>query len=81
MDGQKAGYCMALLLLLSGAFANVVDRFINRAVTDYVDFFLGIYHWPAFNLADVWITFGVIGVIAVEFVLKQRDTKHLEMEG
>ena len=63
-----------LLLLLSGALANLVDRFMNGAVTDYLDFYWGTAHWPAFNLADVWITLGVIGMGVVEYIpsLKSR---------
>lgn len=70
---RKNAIVWALLLLLSGALANLVDRFFNGAVTDYLDFYIGSSHWPAFNLADVWITLGVIGVIGVEFVLRPRN--------
>ncbi|MGL4490386.1 MAG: signal peptidase II [Rhizobiaceae bacterium] len=63
----------SLLLLLSGALANLVDRFFNGAVTDYLDFYVGSSHWPAFNLADVWITLGVVGLIGAEFVLRPRN--------
>lgn len=69
-----------LLLLLSGALANLVDRFFNRAVTDYLDFCLGSAHWPAFNLADVWITLGVVGFMAAEFVLRPRNKVIMKIE-
>ncbi len=69
-----------LLLLLSGALANLVDRFINRTVTDYLDFYLGTSHWPAFNLADVWITLGVVGLIGAEFVLRPSNQTIIKAE-
>lgn len=70
-----------LLLLLSGALGNLVDRFINGAVTDYLDFYVGTFHWPAFNLADVWITLGVAGLIAAEFFVKPLGKQDAEQEG
>lgn len=53
-------------LLLGGALGNVVDRVRDGAVTD----FLKIPAWPAFNVADVAIT---VGVVALVFVLERRD--------
>lgn len=70
-----------LVLLLSGALANLVDRFLNGAVTDYLDFYVGSYHWPAFNLADVWITLGVTGLIATEILIKPTDKPNAVKEG
>lgn len=70
-----------LLLLLSGALANLVDRFLNGAVTDYLDFYIGAYHWPAFNLADACITLGVAGLIAAEFLGRPRDKQNTKQEG
>jgi len=69
-----------LLLLLSGAMANLIDRSINGAVTDYLDFYVGSYHWPAFNLADVWITVGIIGLLAIEFSLNGRNYAEVDIE-
>jgi signal peptidase II len=53
-------------LLIGGALGNIVDRIRDGAVTD----FLKIPAWPAFNIADVAITFGVIALV---FVLERRD--------
>lgn len=49
----------ALAAIIGGAISNIVDRLDDRTVTDFLDFHLGTYHWPAFNLADVAITCGV----------------------
>ena len=70
-----------LVLLLSGALANLVDRFFNGAVTDYLDFYVGSSHWPAFNLADVWITLGVVGLIGLELLKKPPARAELNKNG
>ncbi|MDR3204048.1 MAG: signal peptidase II [Deltaproteobacteria bacterium] len=51
-------FLMALGLIFGGAAGNVVDRARYKAVVDFLDFHVGQYHWPAFNLADVWICLG-----------------------
>lgn len=48
-------------LLVGGAVGNLVDRVINGAVTDFIK----LPHWPAFNVADIAITFGVIALVLV----------------
>lgn len=58
----------AWLLLLSGALGNLQDRATHGAVTDFIDLYAGSYHWPAFNLADVFISAGVIGLFARELM-------------
>jgi signal peptidase II len=55
---------MALALILGGALGNLYERVLWGAVVDYLDVFLGPYHWPAFNLADAAITVG-IGLLAL----------------
>lgn len=46
--------------IIGGALSNVVDRLYDGAVTDFLDFFIGQYHWPAFNFADTAIICGVV---------------------
>jgi signal peptidase II len=48
----------ALGLILGGAFGNLVDRLRLGEVIDFLDFYVGAYHWPAFNVADSCITIG-----------------------
>ena len=55
-----------LLLIFSGGLGNLVDRFLHGVVTDFLDFYVSVHHWPTFNLADVWITFGVVGFLVLE---------------
>lgn len=50
----------ALGLIMGGALGNVVDRLRQGAVTDFLDFHVQGYHWPAFNLADSAIVVGVV---------------------
>lgn len=52
---QKFG----LAATVGGAIGNAIDRLQDGAVTDFLDFYVGAYHWPAFNLADVAIACGV----------------------
>ncbi len=57
-----AGYkwlSMAFLLIFGGAVGNMIDRLRFREVVDFLDFYAGAYHWPAFNVADSGITVGM----------------------
>jgi len=51
---------VGLILIFSGAIGNLIDRILYQEVIDFLDFFVGSYHWPAFNIADSCITVGVI---------------------
>ena len=55
--GEKL-FCVSLALILGGAIGNVLDRITLGYVVDFLDFYLGDWHWPAFNLADSAITAG-----------------------
>lgn len=54
----KALFSMALSLILGGALGNLIDRLRFGHVIDFLDFHLGGWHWPAFNVADSAITLG-----------------------
>jgi len=49
----------ALSSILAGAIGNLIDRLRFDAVVDFLDFYVGTYHWPAFNIADSAISVGV----------------------
>ena len=51
---------IALILIFSGAIGNLIDRILYQEVIDFLDFYYGSYHWPAFNVADSCITIGVL---------------------
>jgi len=63
--GQRM-FCWALALILGGAIGNVIDRIVYGHVIDFLDVFIGGWHWPAFNIADSAICVG-----AVLFVLDE----------
>ena len=56
----------SLLMVLGGALGNVFDRLLNKSVPDFIDFHIGNFHWFIFNIADVFITIGVIFMILLE---------------
>ena len=57
----------AIALIIGGALGNLLDRLRAGAVTDFLDFYVGSYHWPAFNLADTGITIGAAILIVRSF--------------
>ncbi len=59
---------LALGLIAGGAIGNVVDRVRLGGVTDFLDFYLGEWHWPAFNMADVGIVCGAGLLLADSFI-------------
>ena len=69
---SKARQAAALGAIIGGALGNILDRFRLGGVTDFLDFHLAGYHWPAFNLADTAIVIGVATLILTETVEKQR---------
>jgi signal peptidase II len=58
----------ALVLILAGAAGNLYDRFVYGYVVDFLDVYVGSYHWPAFNVADSCITIGA-GLLLLDSVL------------
>ena len=57
-------------LIIGGAIGNFYDRFFFNAVPDFIDFHIGNFHWFTFNLADVFITFGIIAFFIRGFFIK-----------
>lgn len=53
----------ALSLMLGGALGNLYDRLITGEVTDFLEFYLGRFRWPAFNLADSAISLGAAWIV------------------
>lgn len=67
--------CLAYSLIFAGAVGNLIDRFTMNYVVDFLDFYLGANHFPAFNVADSSITIGA-GLLIIEFMIleKKRDS-------
>ncbi len=62
---------IAYALVIGGAIGNLFDRLVHGFVIDFLDFFIGTNHWPAFNLADTAICIGA-GLIVLESILSSR---------
>lgn len=58
----------SLALILGGAVGNLLDRIATGSVTDFIDAYVGTYHWHTFNVADSAITIGIC-LMAVEIFL------------
>ena len=58
-------------LILGGGSGNLYDRIVNHAVVDFIDFHIADFHWPTFNIADSFITLGIIGLVFVELMKKE----------
>ena len=65
----------SLLMVVGGALGNFFDRLLNKSVPDFIDFHIGDYHWFIFNIADVFITIGVIFVILLEITDNNKELK------
>lgn len=72
--GKQKLFAFALASILGGALGNVIDRIAYGHVVDFLDFYYGAWHFPAFNLADSAITLGAICLILDELrrVRRQR---------
>jgi len=69
-DGFKK---YSLLMILGGALGNVFDRLYYKAVPDFIDFHIGNFHWFIFNVSDIFITLGVLGMIFIEITIKNKS--------
>lgn len=69
---KHAGEAVAIGAIIGGAAANITDRIKDGAVTDFLDFYIRAYHWPAFNLADTGIVAGASILVFRSYYL----TKH-----
>ena len=62
---------LGLSLILGGALGNLIDRLRYGEVIDFLDFYLGPYHWPAFNIADSAITAGTF-LVALSLIFQRK---------
>jgi len=71
---NKAIYVEKILfsLILGGAAGNLYDRLVYFAVPDFIDFHIKDFHWFTFNIADIFITLGIILIIAQDLLLKKK---------
>ncbi len=74
---SKGGYAYLLALIIGGSLGNLVDRIYYHAVPDFIDLHLANYHWFVFNVADIFITLGIIGLILAELTKKEKISKNV----
>ena len=63
----------SLLMVVGGALGNLYDRIFYNAVPDFIDFHIGEFHWFIFNVADMFISLGVIFMILYELIDNNKN--------
>lgn len=64
---------IAYALIIGGAIGNLIDRLMHGFVIDYLDFYVGNWHWPTFNLADMAICVGAALIIFESFLPENKS--------
>ena len=64
-----------LFMIIGGALGNLHDRIFSFAVPDFIDFHIGSFHWFIFNVSDIFISLGVIGMIISELINDKANDK------
>ena len=67
----------SLIFILGGALGNLYDRIFFGAVPDFIDFHIVDFHWFVFNVADIFISIGVIIMILSEFMVTKTSNEEL----
>jgi signal peptidase II len=65
LRARRALQGLAFGLIVAGALSNALDRIVHGAVADFFLFHIGSFEWYVFNLADVWIVAGIVGLLIV----------------
>ena len=73
----KGIYIYLFALIIGGSLGNLLDRIYYYAVPDFIDVHLGGFHWFIFNVADIFITVGIIGLMFVELFKKKKMSKNV----
>ena len=63
---------LAFMMIFGGSLGNIFDRLIYFAVPDFIDFHVKNFHWFIFNVADIFITLGIVILLLREFVSKKK---------
>ena len=74
---SKGVYAYLIALIIGGSLGNLFDRIYYYAVPDFIDLHIGNYHWFIFNVADIFITVGIIGLIFAELSKKEKVSKNV----
>ena len=73
----KGIYTYLFALIIGGSLGNLFDRIYYYAVPDFIDIHVGNFHWFIFNVADIFITVGIIGFMLTELFKKEKISKHV----
>ena len=68
----KGIYVYLLASIIGGSLGNLFDRIYYYAVPDFIDIHINNFHWFIFNVADIFITVGIIGVMFIELFKKEK---------
>ena len=66
-----------LVLIIGGSLGNLFDRLYYYAVPDFIDIHIRNFHWFVFNVADIFITIGIIGIIILELFKSKKIENHV----
>ena len=70
-------YAYSIVLIIGGSLGNLFDRIYYYAVPDFIDLHFGNFHWFIFNVADIFITVGIIGLVFAELLKKEKASKNV----
>ena len=65
---------LAFMIVFGGSLGNIFDRLYYSSVPDFIDIHINNFHWFIFNVADIFITTGVLSLIYIELVLKNKNS-------
>ena len=74
---SKGIYAYSIVLIIGGSLGNLFDRIYYYAVPDFIDLHFGNFHWFIFNVADIFITVGIIGLVFAELSKKEKVSKNV----
>ena len=74
---SKGIYAYSIVLIIGGSLGNLFDRIYYNAVPDFIDLHFGNFHWFIFNVADIFITVGIIGLVFAELSKKEKASKNV----
>ena len=74
---SKGIYAYSNVLIIGGSLGNLFDRIYYYAVPDFIDLHFGNFHWFIFNVADIFITVGIIGLVFAELLKKEKASKNV----
>ena len=63
----------SFIMIAGGSLGNIFDRIFYSAVPDFIDIHVNNFHWFIFNVADIFITLGIISLISIEILGNKKE--------